>query len=215
MQIAWLLFPWSAIAGSCVVAAAGWRLHQLEQAERRAAHRRRLAGHPPNAVGTHTAGARSTETGAAAGAMNVSALLPEILTEFHPLLVGRGAHVDVAIQSALTADFDRDLFRSVLPVMLDSAVRATSDGNLLVTAMRFGGWVQIVVSDDGVADDRAAREGDLRASSHLVAMRGGSLDVDTRRGEGTTTTLRLPVSVAGAALADPLAEQATSAPLAF
>jgi hypothetical protein len=144
----------------------------------------------------------------------VSTVLHDILVEFHPLMAGYGVHVDTAVQPGLAADFDVGLFRSVLPVVLDCAVRASVDGHLLITAMRLGPKVQIVVSDDGPTADRATREGDLRASGHLIGLQGGSLDIDARQGEGTTVTLRLPVPMGDTGRADPVAKQAAPAPIA-
>jgi hypothetical protein len=74
-----------------------------------------------------------------------------------------------------------------------TAIQATPGGHVLVTARPVGMEMYILVMDDGANASQSARESLAREASTLVALQGGSLAVEARRGRGTTITLRLPL----------------------
>jgi hypothetical protein len=63
--------------------------------------------------------------------------------------------------------------------------------------------VRICVLDDGSAVDRAVQEAQLRDAARLIALQGGTLEVNVRKGVGTTVVIRLPEPAAMPASADP------------
>ncbi len=78
-------------------------------------------------------------------------------------------------------------------------VRGRKDGRVTVTARREGNDGLIVIRDNGKGFDASAvREGDgahigiANVRSRMEQMCGGTLDIDSRIGEGTAITLRIP-----------------------
>jgi hypothetical protein len=64
----------------------------------------------------------------------------------------------------------------------------------LLTAARVGCRVHASVSDDSPAADGAIRLTRLREADRIVALLGGSMEIQARPGEGTTVTICLPDS---------------------
>jgi hypothetical protein len=103
------------------------------------------------------------------------------------------ARLKFATQPDLMLRMDRGVLREILWDVASGAICAAPGGQVLMTAMRQGGRIHITISDDGQAGDVAAREAALRDASRLVALQGGSLDIDSRAHEGTSVTIRLPI----------------------
>ena len=72
---------------------------------------------------------------------------------------------------------------------------------MLLGAGRHGGRVQVSVLDDGLPTDRAVQEAELRDAARLVALHGGTLEVNVRANAGTTVVIRLPEPAAAPASA--------------
>ena len=81
---------------------------------------------------------------------------------------------------------------AVLSELVGSAMHHAPCGRVLLSAIRLGGRVQIAVIDDGDGPAAAVQEAALRDMAQLVALQGGTIDVESRRGEGTTVLVRLP-----------------------
>jgi hypothetical protein len=75
---------------------------------------------------------------------------------------------------------------------------------VLVGAGRHGGRVRISVLDDGTSGDRPVQEAQLREAARLVALQGGTLEVNVRKEAGTTVEIRLPEPAAVPASAGPI-----------
>ena len=123
-----------------------------------------------------------------------------------------------AAEAPLEVHADRQALCQVLLNIIGNAVKFTpAGGTVSVTRHDRGDSVEIVVSDTGIgiaerhiarvmqpfaqADDRLARryEGTglgLSIAKGLVELHGGELRLDSKVGEGTTLTIRLPRKVA-------------------
>lgn len=97
----------------------------------------------------------------------------------------------VAVQPGLTAHVEPGAFRQLLADLVSSAVGRAPCGQVLLAAGTQGGRVQISVSDDGMLIGRHATESTLRGASQLIALQGGTLEIEMRPGEGTVATVRL------------------------
>lgn len=116
----------------------------------------------------------------------------------------------------LTLDMDRELFKSLLYNLLDNGRKASERGGRVVLAAReVGGQAEILVRDYGrgipeeelakvcqpfymVDKSRSRKAGGaglgLALCREIVSVHGGSMDIDSRLGEGTLVTLRFPLS---------------------
>lgn len=98
----------------------------------------------------------------------------------------------LAVEPALAARAEPAAFRQALSDLIEHALRRAPGGAVLVTAGRSGGRVQVAVSDDGLISEEPAAESALRATSQLLALHGGTLEIDNHPGEGMTALMRLP-----------------------
>ncbi len=105
--------------------------------------------------------------------------------------------LEIAIQPGLAVRADRSALRQIIAGPLRSALDRSACGRVLVGAGRHGGRVQISVLDDGIPVDRVVQEAQLRGATRLVALQGGTLDVNVRANAGTTVVIRL-LEAAGA-----------------
>ena len=114
---------------------------------------------------------------------------------------------------ALKVEADPRQLRRALSQLLDNAIAYTPrGGHILIVLRKESGVTQLVISDDGpgMAQDELARALDgLRAAPdgkglerrqglgiplarQLIEAHDGTLEIDSRKGEGTTVTIRLP-----------------------
>jgi anti-sigma regulatory factor (Ser/Thr protein kinase) len=100
--------------------------------------------------------------------------------------------LEFAVQPDLSVRADRLALHMVLSELLRKAVHHAPGGRVLLSATRLGGRVQIAVIDDGAGPDAAVQEAALREITQLVALQGGTVEVETHQGEGTTVLVRLP-----------------------
>ncbi len=107
--------------------------------------------------------------------------------------------LELAIQPRLAVWADKGALRQIVSAPLRAALERSPGGRVLVGAARHGGRVQISVLDDGAPIERAVQEGQLREAARLVALQGGTLDVNVRANAGTTVVIRLPEPVAAPA----------------
>lgn len=116
----------------------------------------------------------------------------------------------------LTLDMDRELFKSLLYNLLDNGRKASERGGQVVLAARkVDGQAEILVRDYGrgipeeeldkvcqpfymVDKSRSRKAGGaglgLALCREIVSVHGGTMDIDSRLGEGTLVTLRFPLS---------------------
>ncbi|MDR3536261.1 MAG: hypothetical protein P4L71_07150 [Acetobacteraceae bacterium] len=126
-----------------------------------------------------------------AGTIDVAAEVRTVLGRVGPEAERLFVRLVSAVQPGLTACAEPCAFRQLLADLVSSAVGRTPCGQVLLAAGAQGGQVQISVSDDGMVIGRHATESTLRGASQLIALQGGSLEIEMRPGEGTIATVRL------------------------
>jgi hypothetical protein len=90
---------------------------------------------------------------------------------------------------------------------LRTAIDATPGGNVPVTGRAVGTEMHVVIMDDGPDTEQMSRESLARETEALMALQGGSVAVEARRGHGTTMTIRLPTPrAADSGTHDPVVE---------
>ena len=128
----------------------------------------------------------------ASGLLDVAAELRDVLHHMAGEATGHLVQLEYAVQPELSVHADRLALRAVLSELVGSAVRHTPGGRVLLSAIRLGGRVQIAVIDDGAGPEAAVQEAALREMAQLVALQGGTIEVEVQPGEGTTVLVRLP-----------------------
>jgi signal transduction histidine kinase len=116
----------------------------------------------------------------------------EALREVDGLAARHRVRLQIAIQPDLAVRADPRGFRRALIDLLENAIGHAPGGKVLLGARRHGGRVQIAVLDDGQGRDRREQEAVLRPVERIVALHGGTLQIETRPGQGTLVVLRLP-----------------------
>lgn len=114
------------------------------------------------------------------------------LREVDGLAARLSVRLQIAIQPNLSVRADPQGFRRALIHLLESAIGHAPGGKVLLGARHHGGRVQIAVLDDGQGPDRREQEALLRPVECIVALHGGTLQVETRPGQGTLVVMRLP-----------------------
>ncbi|MET0972203.1 MAG: GAF domain-containing protein [Thermoleophilaceae bacterium] len=141
--------------------------------------------------------------------------LEQTLGELRDL--ARGIHPSVLTDRGLEAALSGLVGRSPVPVELDAdgceglpdpvqttvyfvvaealtnAFKYASCDLVLVRVRVDGGWVMADVRDDGVGGTDAGRGSGLRGLADRVAALGGTLEIESPVGEGTTIRARVPV----------------------
>ncbi len=123
----------------------------------------------------------------------------EALRQVDGLAAGNRVRLQIAIQPDLEVRADPHGFRRALIEMLENAIGHSPCGKVLVGGTVHGGRVQIAVLDDGQGPDRLAQEAALRTAERIVALHGGTLQVEPRPGQGTLVVMRLPAPAAASA----------------
>ncbi len=136
-------------------------------------------------------------------------------------LIATSAHeknvvVNLSGESNLELVVDQSHLRQILLNLALNGIEATPDGgHLTLRAYRENGQAVIIVSDDGIGIDEETKPKILRPfftsrvggsglglsiTNQLVRANGGSMDIESEFGVGTTVTLTFPVETdAGAA----------------
>jgi signal transduction histidine kinase len=109
-------------------------------------------------------------------------------------------------EEAIECSLDPKRMQQAIGLILDNAIRYhRPGGEVLLFARPVKDALEIIISDNGpgLSDSalelRSGGEGVLRGlgiplARQLVESHGGKLDVKSRKGEGTTVTMRLPLS---------------------
>ncbi|MHA7649000.1 SpoIIE family protein phosphatase [Mycobacterium sp. ML4] len=132
---------------------------------------------------------------------------------------------------------DREMWEKVVLNLLSNALKFTFDGAITVRVARDGGHARVTFADTGVGVSAAemprlferfhrietsrarSTEGSgigLALVRELVTLHGGSIAADSREGEGTTFTIRLPFGTAHLPpdeLAEPHETRAAAGPI--
>jgi signal transduction histidine kinase len=129
------------------------------------------------------------------GVLDVAAEVRDVLAQMAAEAARHLVRLEFAVQPELSVHADRLALRAVLSELVGNAVQHAPGGRVLVSAIRLGGRVQIAVIDDGAGPEAAVQEAALREVVQVVALQGGTIDVEVHAGEGTTVLVRLPEPV--------------------
>jgi signal transduction histidine kinase len=140
--------------------------------------------------------------------VDLGALIEDVAGRARPLAEARGIRLDAAATEAGTATVDAAQLRQALDNLLRNAVEATPAGGVVsVSARRESKGHAIDVRDTGrgIEPDQLPRIFDLyfttkpegtgvglAVTQQIVTAHGGTIEVGSRPGEGTTMTVRLP-----------------------
>ena len=167
---------------------------------------------------------------------NLEALARSTYSGFSALAAqkGLGYDIDIAPDAAGLFHGDSTRVRQILSNLISNALKFTSHGSVVVRARRENGTLQLSVADTGIgiAQEALARIFDkfvqadssttrryggtglgLSICNQLARAMGGSIEVVSREGSGTTFTVSLPLPFAGAS--QDTAKQAASGPAAL
>ncbi len=147
-------------------------------------------------------------------------LLELALAPHRPRAADKGLQLAAHVAPATPPSIDCDRVRlvRVLDILLDNAIRYTAAGRVDVHVRHSGAHLQIEVRDTGIgiaqaqqgvifdkfsqADDSPSRAHDgagmgLAIARQLVVLMGGSIGVESARGQGAVFRLHLPLSLGG------------------
>lgn len=152
---------------------------------------------------------------------NPSQLFDEIHTSFEPLAAAKGLTLHYVIEPELNGRFISDplRIRQIVNNLLSNAVKFTSNGSVTLAVGYSSSRMQVAVTDTGkgmAAEDRErifqeftrlpgaqGEEGfglGLSIVHKLVALLEGTIDVQSKLGEGSTFTVTLPLFPVGEAI---------------
>ena len=163
--------------------------------------------------------------------VNIRVVADIVLALSRPLTRGK----TLTLINAIDSDFpfvkaDENRLQQILHNLVGNAVKFTPSGTVSISAGSSGGMAQISVSDTGIgipadklerifepfeqADGSISREYGgtgigLSISKQLVELQGGTLQIKTKEGEGSTFTFNLPLSREAADIIDPSAAVST------
>jgi signal transduction histidine kinase len=149
--------------------------------------------------------------------VSVEEIIASIHNEFRPITEHKGLRSSIDVSKGLpTVTADQDRLRDVLRRLLDNAIRFTpEDGSVTLRAIHDQRRVAIEVVDSGVGipTDRISdsfrafvqlhrKPGESREHfglglplcRRMVEAFGGTIELASVEGEGTTATIRLPIS---------------------
>jgi len=143
-------------------------------------------------------------------------LVTEVVEEVSPQAGDKGLSVTVLCPAPVEMHSDRSMVEQIAVNLIDNAVKFTARGSVKIACSTEGPWATLTVTDTGIGippeeidlilddfhqvdhSDGMKPEGTglgLSISRRLVEMLGGRLEVESRKGEGSTFTVRLPVSI--------------------
>jgi len=144
---------------------------------------------------------------------DLGAELQSVVDAARPLAASRGVSLDLDATSAGSAVVDASQLRQVLENLLRNAVEATPEGGRVTVVAKSGSKGHTIAVRDtgaGIAPDDLPRIFDLyfttkpegtgvglAVSQQIVSAHGGTVEVDSTPGEGTSMTIRLPLAPEG------------------
>lgn len=163
--------------------------------------------------------------------VNIRVIADIVLTLSRPLTRGKTLTLTNAIDSDFPfVDADENRLQQILHNLVGNAVKFTPSGTIAIAAGSSGGMARISVSDTGIgiatdkldrifepfeqADGSISRKYGgtgigLSISKQLVELQGGTLQIKTKEGEGSTFTFNLPLSREAADIIDTSAAVST------
>jgi len=150
--------------------------------------------------------------------VQLDGIVGHCLERIAPFALGKDIAIERTIEGPIRIDADGDLLDRAVMNLLENAVKYTQSGGAITVSLRTEGRaVRLDVTDNGpgiaAADlpfifERFHRSGSARAAGEghglglaivkrIVELHGGSVEVESRPGEGSVFTVRLPRGGAG------------------
>ncbi len=145
--------------------------------------------------------------------INLVEAIEEVVQSLRPLANERNLYVSVLAEEPVIYGLaDRMFFTRIVTNLLGNALKFTQEGGVTVELRAHGDWVELKVCDTGIgirpgflskifeefSQEKSGLEGASKGSGlglaitqRLVRALGGSIDVQSRYGEGTTFTVKL------------------------
>jgi signal transduction histidine kinase/DNA-binding response OmpR family regulator len=140
----------------------------------------------------------------------------DVIATMEPLARAKGIELKGELESALTLAADAGKVKQMLLNLVSNAIKFTPNGGAVTVSARGSGeWIEIAVADTGIgiAESDISRlfgefqqleqapgkrqEGTglgLALTRRFAQMHGGTVNVASERGKGSTFTIRLPVA---------------------
>lgn len=125
------------------------------------------------------------------GLLAVAAAAAGALARVRPEARQRLVRLEMAVPDDLLVRLDAEAFDRILGTLLRTAIRAAPTGRVLLTARRHGGRVEVAIAGDGETADRDSLAADLRPADELLALHGGTLEVQCIPDAGAIFVARL------------------------
>jgi signal transduction histidine kinase len=122
---------------------------------------------------------------------DAGAALRLALKRLSPVMANRNVQAELAVAVGLRVRMRSAALAELLEEMLSAAIHAAPASRILLTAAAQGDQIAICITDDIPNADADVRRAGVRRLMERTSLRGGALDIDVRREEGTTMTLRL------------------------
>ncbi|WP_437673264.1 sensor histidine kinase [Sorangium sp. So ce131] len=165
-------------------------------------------------------------------AVNVRVLVEQVMREASPAARDKPVELHVTGERTLLAHADPRRVRQILTNLVSNAVKFTARGSVTVHIARRGRYAAIVVQDTGpgippeettavfeeyrqTGDVRSRRAGTglgLSIARRLVLMHGGTIQLESELGRGSTFTITLPIWVEPQVAPERPAHDVTPAP---
>jgi len=149
-----------------------------------------------------------------------TALVEIAVADYGPVAEQAGVELRCAVQPGPAAEFDEARLHQVLANVLGNAIKFSAAGGVVTVragAEADGWWLTVADSGIGIPEaeldgiltpftrgTNAARAGvpgsglGLVVSEAILTMHGGTLELESKEGHGTTATIRLPLRFGGA-----------------
>jgi two-component system phosphate regulon sensor histidine kinase PhoR len=147
---------------------------------------------------------------------DVNLLIEEVVERLRELARERGVQIKLELEPMFPVEMDEQLMRQVLNNLIDNAIKYNGAGTeVTITSADLGDEVEVRVSDNGVGIEPGqlkqlfrkfsrAEKGTaervkgtglgLYLAKYFIELHGGSIEVESKLGEGATFRFRLPVT---------------------
>ncbi len=159
---------------------------------------------PPGAMTEAGDDAREGDQRAAAFAsetLDIAGTIQEVIDSLRTRARASWVKIGIAVGPGILVHVDPGALMMALRETLLTAIRDAPGGQVMVTAAVLGSQLHIRVTDDGMSADEVRRAALVRGAEAMIALQGGSIDVEARPGKYTTVTIRLPLPSCGGSTA--------------
>jgi len=141
---------------------------------------------------------------------DLAALVQALAERTRPLAEARGVRIETEVSAAGLARIDAGQVRQAIDNLVRNAIEATPEGGLVGISARCGRdgcLIEVRDSGRGIAPEHLPRIFDLyyttktegtgvglAITQQIVTAHGGTIEVESRPGTGTTMTVRLPAA---------------------